>query len=344
MRPPPVATPPTPNDTGTRDAEERTLAPWEYEPQKAVLVAEPPTGERWLHEIKLDGFRMGVLVGGRSKSREVVIISRNGTDYTAAFPEIAEAAMELLARAAVLDGEVVVLDERGRSSFQLLQQLGTSRRGLAFFAFDLLALDRDDLKHCRWRSASAGWKHSSASARASSAIRPTSKGTAGQCPPTRAASARRGSSASVARPPTGPGRSEDWRKTKCVRRQEFVVGGFTEPEGAREGVGSVLVGYYEGRAVRFAGEVGTGRGWNDTFGRKLRARLESIAVDTAPFNPPPPGALARRVHWAEPRLVAEVQFTEWTGDGKIRHPSLQGFRTDRRPADVRREREAESTN
>jgi bifunctional non-homologous end joining protein LigD len=130
-------------------------------------------------------------------------------------------------------------------------------------------------------------------------------------------------------------RSDDWRKTKCVRRQEFVVGGFTEPEGSREGVGSILVGYYEGRALRFAGKVGTGRGWNDAFGRKLRGLLESIAVDATPFDPPPPGALRRLAHWEEPRLVAEVQFTEWTGDGKIRHPSLQGFRADKRATDVR---------
>lgn len=147
---------------------------------------------------------------------------------------------------------------------------------------------------------------------------------------------------------TGPyragSRSDDWRKTKSVRRQEFVVGGFTEPEGSREGVGSILVGYYEGRAFRFAGKVGTGRGWNDAFGRKLRGLLESISVDVTPFNPAPPGALAKRAHWVEPRLVAEVQFTEWTGDGKIRHLSLQGFRTDRRPADVRREREADAAN
>ena len=124
----------------------RAPAAWDYDPQQALLVAEPPTGDRWLHEIKLDGFRMGVLVAGRGKTREVRIISRNGTDYTAAFPEVVAAVMELPARAAVLDGEVVVLDERGRSSFQLLQQLGASRRGLAYFAFDLLALDGEDLK------------------------------------------------------------------------------------------------------------------------------------------------------------------------------------------------------
>jgi bifunctional non-homologous end joining protein LigD len=139
-------------------------------------------------------------------------------------------------------------------------------------------------------------------------------------------------------------RWDDWRKTKCVRRQEFVVGGFTEPEGSREGVGSILVGYYEGRALRFAGKVGTGKGWNDAFGRRLRRLLESLAVDTVPFDPAPPGALAKRAHWVEPRLVAEVQFTEWTGDGKIRHPSLQGFRTDKRPTELRREREVDATN
>jgi hypothetical protein len=106
-----------------------------------------------------------------------------------------------------------------------------------------------------------------------------------------------------------------------VRRQEFVVGGFTEPEGSRAGVGSILVGYYEGSALRFAGKVGTGRGWNAAFGRKLRGLLESIEVDATSFNPPPPGPLAKRAHRVEPHLVAEVQFTEWTGDGKIRHPS-----------------------
>jgi hypothetical protein len=144
--PPPVTTPPAPNDISIRDYEDRAIATWDYDPQQALLVAAPPNGDRWLHEIKLDGYRMGVLLAGRGKTGEVRIISRNGTDYTVAFPEIVEGAMELPAGDMVLDGEVVVLDERGRSSFQLLQQLGASRRGLAYFAFDLLALDGEDLK------------------------------------------------------------------------------------------------------------------------------------------------------------------------------------------------------
>jgi bifunctional non-homologous end joining protein LigD len=339
----PPGSPPAPNDADTRGAAARKLAPWEYEPQKALLVAEPPTGDRWLHEIKLDGFRMGVFVTGRARTRDVRIISRNGTDYTAAFPEIVEAAMELPATAALLDGEVVVLDERGRSSFQLLQELGSSRRGLAFFAFDLLAVDGEDLKPLpleerkRRLESLIGQRagmirytpHFDADGATvlSHACRLGAEGIVSKC---RTAPYRAGS------------RADDWRKTKCVRRQEFVVGGFTDPEGSREGVGSILVGYYEGRALRFAGKVGTGRGWNDDFGRRLRTHLESIEVDATPFEPAPPGALAKRAHWVEPRLVAEVQFTEWTGDGRIRHPSLHGFRTDKRPTDVRRENEADS--
>ena len=123
------------------------ILPAFVKPALAQLVESAPRGGNWLHEIKLDGFRMGVVVARGARTRGVRIMSRNGTDYTGQFPEIVEAAMELPANAgAVLDDEIVVLDERGRSSFRLLQQLGTSRRGLAFFAFDLLALDGEDLK------------------------------------------------------------------------------------------------------------------------------------------------------------------------------------------------------
>src|SRR4051812_3206128 len=114
-----------------------------YDPQKALLVDRPPTGAQWVHELKLDGFRMGVLIA----AKRVRIISRRGTDYTKEFPEIVAAAKALRVTNAVLDGEVVVLDERGVSNFQRLQQLGASRRGLAYFAFDLLALGGKKLVH-----------------------------------------------------------------------------------------------------------------------------------------------------------------------------------------------------
>jgi bifunctional non-homologous end joining protein LigD len=341
-----LASPAEPNDTATRHArpderpsvETGTAATWDYDPQQALLVAEPPKGDRWVHEIKLDGFRMGLFVAGRGKTRHARIISRKGTDYTAEFPELVAAAMELPAGAALLDGEVVVLDERGRSSFQLLQQLGASRRGLAFFAFDLLALDGEDLKPLPLQERKR--RLETLIGPRAAAIRYTPHfDTDGAT--VLAHACRLGAEGIVSKCRTAPyragRRSEDWQKTKCVRRQEFVVGGFTEPERSREGVGAILVGYYEGESLRFAGKVGTGRGWNDAFGRRLRELLEPLEVDAPPFEPVPPGALAKRAHWVEPRLVAEVQFAEWTGDGKIRHPSLQGFRPDKRPTDVRRE-------
>ncbi|HJP86092.1 MAG TPA: non-homologous end-joining DNA ligase, partial [Gemmatimonadaceae bacterium] len=123
------------------------------------------------------------------------------------------------------------------------------------------------------------------------------------------------------------------------KRQEFVVGGFTDPSGSRVGVGSILVGYYERDCLRFAGKVGTGTGWSASFGRQLRRDLEKISIDKSPFDPLPPGWLGRNAHYVKPQLVAEVEFTEWTGDGRIRHPSLQGFRKDKKPREVARERE-----
>ena len=342
----PVAIAAEPNDTATPDAapderpglEKRTAAGWDYDPQQALLVAEPPKGDRWVHEIKLDGYRMGVFVAGRGRTRGARIVSRKGTDYTAEFPEVVAAAMELPARAALLDGEVVVLDERGRSSFRLLQQLGTSRRGLAFFAFDLLALDGEDLKPLPLQERKR--RLEGLLGERAGVIRYTPHfDTDGAT--VLAHACRLGAEGIVSKCRTAPyragRRSDDWQKSKCVRRQEFVVGGFTQPVGSREGVGAILVGYYEGKSLRYAGKVGTGRGWNDAFGRRLRALLEPLEVDAPPFEPAPPGALRRLARWVEPRLVAELQFAEWTGDGKIRHPSLQGFRADKRPTDVRRE-------
>src|SRR6185503_13816541 len=124
-----------------RDRSGRTVRISSYEPQKALLVDHPPAGDRWIHELKLDGFRMGILIDRRS----VRIISRRGTEYTAQFPEIVAVARNLKTKNAIIDGEVVVLDKTGVSRFQLLQQLGADRAGLTYFAFDLLALDGKNL-------------------------------------------------------------------------------------------------------------------------------------------------------------------------------------------------------
>jgi bifunctional non-homologous end joining protein LigD len=135
--------------------------------------------------------------------------------------------------------------------------------------------------------------------------------------------------------PYREGRHGDWLKTKCTRRQEFVIGGFTDPEGARAGIGALLIGYFEGSRFVFSGKVGTG--FSHAVALDLRRRLDALERKTCPFDPPPPGALARRAHWVPPVLVCEVAFTEWTGDGKIRHPSFQGLRADKNARQVVRE-------
>ena len=311
------------------------LNPKNYDPQKALLVDRPPVGERWIHELKLDGFRMGLFLNGRGAR----LISRRGTEYTAAFPEIVAAARTLKARNAVIDGEVVVLDATGVSRFQLLQQLGSSRRGLTFFTFDLLSLDGRDLMLLPLESRKR-------QLRALVGTRPTTIRYTPHFdapgPEVLARACELGAEGIVSKrrdAPYRPGsRNSDWQKAKCTKRQEFVIGGFTDPEGSRVGVGSLLIGYYERDLLRFAGKVGTGRGWSDAFGRRLRKRLEGIEVPASPFDPSPRGWLGKHAHWVQPKLVGEVEFTEWTGDGSVRHPSLQGFRGDKRARDVVRER------
>jgi bifunctional non-homologous end joining protein LigD len=315
------------------DKEAAQIKP-QYRPQKALLVDRPPSGDRWIHELKLDGFRMGVLVS----PGDVRIISRRGNDYTSQFPEVAEAARKLPVKQALLDGEIVVLDKTGISRFQLLQQLGESRRGLAYFAFDLLSIDSEDLTRLPLEERKKRLKK--LLGRRTGVIRYTTHVEA-EGAEVFAKACALGAEGIISKLRDAPyrlgARSSDWQKIKCVKRQEFVVGGFTDPSGSRVGVGSILVGYYEGKSLRFAGKVGTGRGWSSAFSLDLRRKLEKIETDRIPFDPPPPRLFARNAHWVKPHLVAEVEFTEWTGDAHIRHPSLQGFRTDKRPSDVRRE-------
>ena len=135
--------------------------------------------------------------------------------------------------------------------------------------------------------------------------------------------------------PYREGRHGDWLKTKCSLRQEFVVGGFTDPQGTRAGLGALLIGYYEGDRLVFSGRVGTG--FTQKLALDLRRRLDALERKTCPFDPPPPRPVSRNAHWVKPALVCEVAFTEWTNDGNIRHPSFQGLRLDKKPHEVVRE-------
>jgi bifunctional non-homologous end joining protein LigD len=310
----------------------------EYVPQLATLAAAAPEGDGWLHEAKFDGYRIGAIRSGR----DVRLVSRNGHDWTERFAEVAAAVGALAARSALVDGEVAAVLADGRTSFQALQNsFGPGKRAsLAYFVFDLLELDGDDLRVHPLEERKEALRD--LVDRSRSSIVRFSEHVVGGGSRVHAEACRLGLEGIVSKlrgAPHRAGRTRDWLKTKCMRRQELVIGGFTDPQGGREGLGALLVGVHDAAGrLAFAGKVGTG--FSQSSARDLRRRLEGISRPTSPFETAPPGWLGRNAHWVEPRLVAEVAFTEWTSDGKVRHPSFQGLREDKHPREVVREIEA----
>jgi len=307
-----------------------------YRPQVATLVSEAPDGEQWLHEIKYDGYRIGCRVA----RERVQLISRKGIDWTRDFPEIAAAARRLPVRSALFDGEIAVLLPDGRTSFQALQNsLAGDRRGeLVYFVFDLLELDGRDLSQVPLRERKG---ELSGIVSAAGQVR-LAQHWIGDGGSVFREACRLGFEGIVSKrldQPHHAGRSTSWVKTKCVRQQEFVIGGFTEPSHEPgEAIGSLLVGVNEGGKLRFAGKVGTG--FTRALARSLRARLEPLRTRECPFAERPPGWLGRNARWVRPRLIAEVMFSEWTEGGNLRHPSFRGLREDKAPHEVGRERPA----
>ena len=303
-----------------------------YVPQLATLVADAPDTDDWLHEVKYDGFRMGLVIE-RGTAR---LLTRAGLDWSDRFPDLVEAARQLGVSSALLDGEVALQLPDGRTSFQHLQNSGRQAGALTYFLFDLLWLDGEDLSSSPLEARKARLQQLLPAAGASP-LRysthvvghgPRIHGEACKAKLEGIISKRRGA-------PATPGRSRTWVKVKCVGRQEFVIGGFTEPQGSREGLGALLIGHYSRDRLVWAGKVGTG--FTARSARELRARLEPLVQDHPPFTPAPRGAEARGAHWVRPELVAEVAFTEWTDGGKIRHPSFQGLREDKSPREIVRE-------
>ncbi len=316
----------------------RSTAVAAYQPQLARLVKAPPEGDAWLHEMKYDGYRIGCFIDRGS----VTLISRNGKDWTPEFPEVARAASELRVDRALLDGEVAMLLPDGRTSFQALQNVfsGGSRAALVYFAFDLLMLDGERLTKQPLEERKEALLRLLGKPRARTRLR-YSEHVVGRGHEMFEQACRLGLEGIISKRRDSPyksGRGDTWVKTKCVLRQEFVIGGFTDPEGTREGIGSLVIGHYDNGRLVFGGKVGTG--FTAQSARDLRRRLEAIEQKECPFTPPPPGWLGRNAHWTKPQLVAEVVFTEWTDDGKIRHPSFQGLRADKDPKTVTRERPA----
>jgi bifunctional non-homologous end joining protein LigD len=297
--------------------------------QLATLVDAPPDGDEWLHETKFDGYRILCRIDGG----DVTLLSRRGNDWTERFAPIASAAAALPVRRALLDGEVAVTLTTGVTSFNALQN-ASADDALTYFTFDLLHLDGTDTTSLPLEERKAMLRKV---VRGRIAIR-YSDHVIGDGTRVFAEACRLGLEGIVSKRRDGAyvgGRGREWLKTKCVREQEFVIGGFTDPEGARTGIGALLLGVHDARrGLVYAGKVGTG--FSARVATELRRRLDALEQRTCPFAVHPPGAA--RAHWVRPELVGEVAFTEWTADGRLRHPSWKGMREDKRAADVVRER------
>jgi len=315
--------------------EPEPLPEW-IEPMLATLTQRRFSSSDWIFERKLDGERcLAFRRGG-----EVRLLSRNRRRLDGTYPELVDALRACSDHDVVLDGEVVAFD-RGRMSFSRLQRrmgIGDpvlARRSgvaIAYYIFDLLHLDGHRTTALPLRA------RKSLLARALTYATPlrltVHRNAEGEAFLRDACShgweglvAKRADSDYVGR------RSTDWLKLKCSNRQELVVGGFTDPAWTRVGFGALLVGYFEGGRLRYAGKVGTG--YDVATLHELRRRLDEIAHDASPFADPP---RERGTHWVRPELVAEVAFTEWTAGGRIRHPRFVGLRSDKPAGEVVRER------
>ncbi|HET9596526.1 MAG TPA: DNA ligase D [Anaeromyxobacteraceae bacterium] len=315
-----------------------------YAPQLAALAAEAPSGGRWLHEIKYDGYRLGA----RVERGEVRLVSRRGGDWTARFPGVRDAVGALPCRAALLDGEVAAVLADGRTSFQALQRALGGARGarLAYFAFDLLHLDGEDLAARPLEDRKAALARLLARAPRDGPLR-VAEAFPGDGPAVFREACRLGLEGIVSKRRDVPYRAVrggGWLKVKCQARQELVVGGFTDEGGSPSDLGALLVGVPRpGSGLAFAGKVGAGFG-SRAEARALRARVAALASEACPFVPRPPGWLGRHAHWVRPELVAEVGFTEWTADGKVRNPIFRGWRDDRPAEEVVVERAVGKTS
>ncbi|HXV26389.1 MAG TPA: DNA ligase D [Alphaproteobacteria bacterium] len=319
--------------SGLPGARKGALPDW-LEPQLATLVENAPKGERWLHEIKFDGYR----ALARVETGRVRLLTRRGNDWTNKFRSVAEALKELPVNQALIDGEIVILKENGASSFETLQQAlsaGDDSRML-YYVFDLLHLDQCDLTQVPLGDRKELLRELLPQGQ-EGRIR-FSDHVEGRGPDFLRQACRLGLEGVVSKRrdlPYRAGRVGSWMKAKCLNQQELVIGGFTKGKGARQSLGALHLGYYErpgSDKLRYAGKVGTGL--SDQMLTDLNKRLKTLTRKTPPFADSP---RERNATWVEPRLVAEIGFTEWTREGLLRHPSFKGLRLDRDARGVVRE-------
>jgi DNA ligase D-like protein (predicted ligase) len=305
-------------------------------PQLSQPVEKPPSGPQWLHEIKLDGYRMAA----RIDEGRVQLLTRTGLDWTAKYPSAAAALASLNVKTAYLDDELCGVDDAGLPSFARIQAATDGERAarLVFYAFDLIHINGGDVTGLPLLERKAlleplvankpGLQFSGHDTRAGELILKH----AGKL-------GFEGVVSKTIDAPYAPGNRGLWRKAKALNRQEFVIVGWSDPEGSRPHLGALLLGYYtDDGKLTYAGRVGTG------VLADLRRRLDPLARKAPPLDVLPPRKtrfgsplVLSRVHWVEPKLVAEITYLTWTADNLLRHTVYVGLREDKPAEQVRRE-------
>jgi bifunctional non-homologous end joining protein LigD len=311
----------------------KRAAPRTLRPVLATLVdALPGKPDDWLFEVKFDGYRLLA----RIDSRKIRLITRNGHDWTSKLPHLTKGLASLKLKPGWLDGEIVVPGGHSGTSFQELQNAFESARtrDIVFYLFDVPFYDGYDLTRVPLSERRALLESLLGKGASSILFSQTF-----EAPPDELlkSACKLGFEGIIGKRKTSvydSRRSPDWIKLKCSQRQEFVIGGWTDPKGSRTGLGSLLLGVHdEGGALVYAGKVGTG--FDDRSLRELQTKLKGLATAKRPFSGPTPGE--RQAHWVKPKLIAEVTFSEWTHSGHLRHPVFHGLRTDKPPETIVRE-------
>ncbi|NMC56289.1 MAG: DNA ligase, partial [Eubacteriaceae bacterium] len=302
--------------------------------QLAKLVSTVPAGDDWLYEMKYDGYRITAF----AENGSVKLYTRNGSDYTKRFADIAQAVMDLSSgRAMVLDGEVICADDTGRSDFQALQNYmkNPKNKSLTYVVFDLLALDGADLRGRRLIERKEKLEALLKNAPENLYYSRHVKGNGSSSFDAACKAGMEGIIGKKIDSIYNGTRNGDWIKLKCDMRQEFVIGGYTLTDKKTSGISSLLLGVYEGGDLIYAGRAGTGLSESDT--KELEGKFKDLIKSEPPFKIAPKPKSNEKITWIEPKYAAEIKFREWTKDNQLRQASFKGLRTDKNIKDIKRE-------